>query len=216
LGRTNDGAPEAAGRTSGGIGFTHALSGFNNNIRPSFYNDAVVVYGRFGGSGTLVSKIQSLNITQNQCAGSVGYSVTFTDDPEENLPSGIEERTCTVQLNEPVRETAQQLTPFRALGPIFQRICTTTVGTYQVQCSVRATDNGDRVTDTNRAIEYAEQEMTRLSPNPADYIDLYISNRTKTIDDISRSVTASITWSFSQDIAAIPGDTSPVSLGRIS
>lgn len=216
LGRTNEGAPEAAGRTSGGIGFVHALSGFNNSIRPNFHSDGIIVYDRFGGSGVLVSSPQSLNITQNQCAGTVGYSVTFTDDPTENLPSGIEERTCSVQLTDPVRETAQQLTPFRALGPIFQRICTTSAGSYQVQCSVRATNTGDRVVDTNLAIEHAESEMTRLAPNPADYVDLYISSRSRTIDDTARSITASLTWTFSQDIATVPGDTAPVSLGRIS
>jgi len=216
LGRTNEADPEAAGRTSGGIGFIHALSGFNNAVRPNFHSDAIVVYDRFGGSGTLVVTPQSLSITQNQCAGTIAYNVTFTDDPAENLPSGIQESTCSVQVGHPVRETALQNTPFRSLGPIFQRICTTTQGTYQVQCNVTATNTGDRITDTNRAIEYAESEMTRLSPNPSDYSDIYISARSQTTDDNNRTVSASITWSFSQDLATIPGDTAPVGLTRVS
>jgi hypothetical protein len=215
LGRTNDGVAEAPGRSSGGTGFANALSGFNSDVRPDLFSDALGVYVRYLGSGTLSDNIQGLTITQNQCNGTITYSATFTDDPAEDLPSGIIERTCSIQITDPVREVAAQTAPFRALGQIFQRICTTTPGSYQVQCTVRAANTGDNTVDTNRAIEFAEQEMTRLAPNPPDYNDLYISSRTRNIDDISLSITASLTWTFAQDLATVPGDTAPVSLGRI-
>lgn len=216
LGRTNDGAPEAAGRSSGGTGFAHALSGLSNNVRPNFYSDASTVYTRYNGSSILIDKVQSLSLTQNQCNGTITYSVSYTDDPTVDLPSGIVERSCSVQINEPVVAVAEQTAPFRALGAIFQRVCTTTPGSFQIQCSARAENTGNRVVDTNRAIEFAESEIARLQPNPADYNDIYLSSRSKTINDISRSVTVSVAWTFAQDIATVPGDTDTITLGRIS
>jgi hypothetical protein len=216
LGRTNNGAAEAPGRSSGGTGFANALSGFNNNIRPDFFLDASAIYTRFLGSGTLSSTIQGLSITQNPCNGTITYSATFTDDPSEILPSGILERTCSVQITDPVRTLAIQTSPFRALGAIMQAICTTDPGSYQVQCTVRATNTGNSVIDTNRAIEYAEQELNRLAPNPADYNDIRLTSRNRTMDDVNRSITVSWAWTFTQDLATVPGDTASVVLGRLS
>lgn len=216
LGRTNDGASSAAGRSDGGTGFIHALSGLENNIRPNFYSDAISIYNTYNGTSILVDNVQSLSLTQNPCNGTIGYSVSFTDDPSADLPSGIVEKSCSVQINEPVVVVAEQTAPFRALGSIFQRVCTTSPGSFQIQISARAEDTGDRVVDTNRAIEFAESEVARLQPNPADYNDIYLSSRNKTINDVARSITVSVVWTFAQDIATVPGDTDTISLGRIS
>ncbi len=217
FGRTNDGADEGSSRAGGGTGFINALSGFNSLVRPQWANDALLIYGRYTGSGTLaVTNPQAISVTQNPGNASIAYSVTFTDDASENLPSGIQELSCTVQRTDPVVANAIIAVPFRALGPVFQRLCTTTEGTYTITCNVTAINTGSEIVNTNRALEVAEFEMTRLQPDAADYTALRLTGRQQTIDRINRSVQVSFTWTFAQDIATVPGDEAPISLGRIS
>jgi len=217
MGRTNDGAPAGSSRSSGGTGFTNALSGFNSLVRPDWINDALTVYDRYGGSGSLVTgRPQAISISQNQCAGTVGYSVTYTDNPTENLPSGILDLSCTVQRNDPVVSNAIIGVPFNALGPVFQRLCTTSEGSYAIQCSVAAINTGAEVVDTNRAIEVAEQEIIKLQPNPADYIAMKLTGRNQTVDRINRSINVTYTWTFSQSVDTVPSDTGQITLGRVS
>lgn len=217
MGRTNDGAPAGSSRSSGGTGFVNALSGFENLVRPEWTSDALNVYDRYGGSGALViGRPQSTSISQNPCNGTIGYSVTYTDNPTENLPSGIQERACSVQRNDPVVSNAIIPVPFSALGPVFQRLCSTSAGTYEVTCNVIATNTGQEVIDTNRAIEVAEQEIIKLQPNPANFIKLKLTGRPQNVDRINRSISTTWTWTFSQDIATVPSDTGPITLGRIS
>ena len=217
MGRTNDGAPAGSSRSSGGTGFINALSGFNSLVKPEWTSDALTVYDRYGGSGTLViSRPQSVSISEIPCGGTVGYSVVYTDNPTENLPSGIRDLSCSVQRTDPTVPNAIIPVPFNALGPVFQRLCTTREGSYAIQCNVVALNTGDRVVNTNRAIEVAEQEIIRLQPNPADYVQLKLSGRNQTVDDINRSINVTYTWTFSQSIDTVPSDTGPISLGRIS
>jgi len=217
MGRTNDGAPAGSSRSSGGTGFINAVSGFNGLVRPEWTSDALEVYDRFAASGTLViGNPQSISITQTPCAGTVGYSVTYTDDPAENIPSGIQDLSCSVQRNDPVVSNAIIPVPFNALGPVFQRLCTTSEGSYSVQCNVTATNTGDEIVNTNRAIEVAEQEIIKLQPNPADYNELKLTSRNQTVDRINRSINVTYGWSFAQSIDTVPSDTGPITLGRIS
>lgn len=216
-GRTNDGAPESNGRSSGGTGFANALSGFNNDTRPLWESDALDIYSRFGGSGSLaINNPQSTTITQVPCNGTIQYSITFTDDPQENLPSGIASLSCSVQRTDPTVSNNIIAVPFSALGPVFQRLCTTSEGSYSIQCAVTAINTGNEVVDTNRAIEVAEQEIIRLQPNPADYIELALTGRNQTVDRRARSINVTITYTFSQDVATVPSDDGPITLGRIS
>lgn len=217
MGRTNDGAPAGPSRSSGGTGFVNALSGFNSLVRPDWTSDALEVYDRYGGSGTLViGRPQSISISQTPCNGTVGYSVTYTDNPTENLPSGIQDLSCTVQRNDPVVSNAIIGLPFSALGPVFQRLCTTSEGSYAIQCNVIAFNTGEEIINTNRAIEVAEQEIIKLQPIPADYIELKLTGRSQTVDRINRSINVTYTWTFSQSIDTVPSDTGPITLGRIS
>jgi len=217
FGRTNDGPDAGSSRTGGGTGFINALSGFNSLVRPQWTTDAIITYGRYGGSGSLaITNPQSISVTQNPGNASIAYAVTYTDNPSENLPSGIQEMSCTVQRTDPVVLNAIIAVPFRALGPVFQRLCSTNEGTYTIQCNVTALNTGGEIVDTNRAIEVAEFEMIRLQPEPADYTALRLTGRQQTIDRINRSIQVSFTWTFAQDIATVPGDEAPVSLGRIS
>jgi len=217
MGRTNDGAPAGSSRSSGGTGFVNALSGFNTLVRPEWTSDALEVYDRYGGSGFLViDRPTAVSITQTPCAGTVGYSVTYTDNPTENLPSGIQDLSCSVQRTDPTVSNAIIGVPFAALGPVFQRLCTTSEGSYAIQCNVVAFNTGNEVIDTNRAIEVAEQEIIKLQPNPADYIAMKLTGRNQTVDRINRSINVTYTWTFSQSIDTVPSDTGPITLGRIS
>jgi len=217
MGRTNDGAFASPQRSSGGTGFINALSGFNNTVRPNLSSDALIVYDRYGGSGSLIiGRPQSQSIGQSPCLGTVTYSISYTDDETQVLPSGIEELSCTVQRNDPVVSNASIVAPFSAIGPILQRLCTTSLGSFTVQCSVRATNTGQEIVDTNRAIEVAEQQIIRLQPNPADFNALKLSGRNSTVDKINRSINVSITWDFTQSVGTVPSDTGPITLGRVS
>jgi hypothetical protein len=217
FGRTNDGPDEGHSRTGGGTGFVNALSGFNGLVRPAWTSDANLIYGRYAGSGFLViARPQSISVTQNPGNASIAYSVTYTDNPTANLPSGIKEMSVTLQRNDPVVQNAIIGVPFRALGPVFQRLCTTTEGTYAIQCNVSALNDGNEVLNTNRAIEVAEFEMIRLQPNPSDFTGLKLTGRNQTVDRINRSINVTWTWTFSQDLATVPGDSAQVTLGRIS
>ena len=217
MGRTSDGAPAGPSRSSGGTGFVNALSGFNALVRPDWTSDALAVYDRYGGSGTLViGRPQATSISQTPCAGTVGYSVTFTDNPTENLPSGIQELACTVQRNDPTVSNAIIGVPFSALGPVFQRLCTTSEGSFAIQCNVVAINTGDEIINTNRAIEVAEIEIIKLQPVPSDYIELKLTGRNQTVDRINRSIAVTYTWTFSQSVDSVPSDTAPITLGRIS
>lgn len=217
MGRTNDGAAAGPQRSSGGTGFTNALSGFRAQVRPLFGSDANVIYSRYGGSGTLaINNPQAISISETPQVGTIGYSITFTDDPSENLPSGIQELSCSVARNDPVVANAIIGVPFNALGPVFQRLCTTTEGTYAITCNVTATNTGNEVVNTNRAIEVAEQEIIRLQPNPANYTALRLTGRSQTIDRINRNINVTLTWTFAQSIDTVPSDTGPITLGRIS
>ena len=217
MGRSNDGPFAGNQQTGGGTAFINAQSGFNTLVRPNWINDALTVYDRYGGSGTLaIGNPQAISITETPCNGQIAYSVTYTDDPSENLPSGIQDLSCTVQRTDPVVQNAEITVPFRALGPVFQRLCTTTAGSYSVQCNVVATNTGQEVVDTNRAIEVAEQEIIKLQPNPADYTDLRLTGRNQTVDRIGRSINVTYSWTFSQSIDTVPSDTGPITLGRIS
>ena len=217
LGRTNDGAIAGIGRSGGGTGFANALSGFNNRIRPLLPTDALNLYSKYLGSGILATgKTQSFSITETPCLGTVSYSVSYTDDSTQNLPSGIAELSSSVQKTDPTVLFASHAIPFRAIGNLLQDIFTSSPGTYVVQSSCRALNTGDRVVNTNRAIEVLEQEMIRLQPNAADYITLKLTGRSFTVDDITRSANATYTWTYTKDIATIPSPTAPISLGRIS
>ena len=121
-----------------------------------------------------------------------------------------------MQRTDPIVPNAIIGVPFNALGPVFQRLCTTSEGSYGIQCNVVAINTGERVIDTNRAIEVAEQEIIRLQAVPADFIQLKLTGRSQTVDDINRSINVTYTWTFSQAVDTVPSDTGPISLGRIS
>jgi hypothetical protein len=202
----------------GGVGFDRACSGFINHVKPQLPADASGVYQKYKqtiGSGLNVNNPTSFSISQNKCRGTVGFSVTYSDDLAANLPSGISTRTCAVNISEGIRVFASHPIPFRRLGPIVQDIKTTSEGSISIQCQVQAKNTGDNVADTNRAIAFLEEEINRLKAqhaNPANFIDIRISGIEQSIDDIALTSSATANFIFTVDIANVQSVSSDISL----
>lgn len=197
-------------------GYDNAISGFNNVVRPRIPTDASGVYSRFQGAGTLaINNPQSISITENRREGSITYNFSYTDDPGENLPSGIASRTCSVQYTEALQEFVFHPVFSRQIGPLLQDICTTQTGSVQVQCSVTAKSSNDSIADTNRAIAFAQDEINRLRPNASDYIEMRISQQSQTNNENELSCTASVTYTVTSAIDSVPSVNSDIVLRSV-
>jgi len=209
----------SAGEPEGGPGFARACSGFINSVRPQLKWDASGVYEKYkegsSGSGLALYNPTSFSITQNKCRGTVDFSITFTDDPSANLPSGITSRTCSVSTVEGIGLKVGHAIPFRRLGNIIQDIKTTTEGTVSIQCQAQAKNTGNATSDTNRAIEFVQDEINRLKSiygNPANFVTLRISNLNQQLSDTDLTSSATLEMTFTVDIANVPDVNSDISL----
>lgn len=207
------------GHGDGGVGFERAVSGFINHVKPSLRWEASGVYTRYkeGGvpSGIAVYNPTTFSVTQNKCRGTVDFSITFTDDPSANLPSGIVSSSANIAITEGLRLYASHAIPFRRLGNIIQDIKTTTEGSISIQCQATAKNTGDATADTNRAIQYIQDELNRLKnlhANPADFITLRISNLNQQFSTTDLTSQASLDFIFTVDLADVPDVNSDVSL----
>ncbi len=207
------------GHGPGGVGFERAASGFINHVKPALRWEASGVYERYkegiAGSGLAVYNPTSFSVTQNKCRGTVDFSITFTDDPSANLPSGIVSSTCSVSITEGIRLYASHAIPFRRLGNIIQDIKTTTEGSISIQCQATAKNTGDATNDTNRAIQYVQDEINRLKSmhaNPANFITLRISNLNQQFSATDLNSQATLDFIFTVDLATVPDVNSDISL----
>ena len=203
----------------GGAGFERAASGFLNTIKPALPTQANEVYNRYKvniGSGLNTDSPTAYSISENRCNGTVAFSITYTDNLTANLPSGIASRSCSASINEGVRLFASHAIPFRRLGNLLQDIRTTTEGSITLSCNAQAKNTGDPVVDTNRAIEAVQDELNRLRgihARPADFVTLRVTgNPTQEIDDRGLSCSASITYAFTVDLAAVQDANTDISL----
>lgn len=225
---TIDGTVQGLGRTlvamepDGGVGFARACSGFINVVRPQLPWDASGVYVKYkvttGGSGLALFNPTAYSISQNKCRGTVSFSVSYTDDPSANLPSGITSRTCSVNRVEGIRLFASHAIPFRRLGNLLQDIKTTTETTISIQCQAQAKNTGDTTLDTNRAIEFVQDEINRLKnqhANVADFITLRISNLSQQISDIELTCSATLDLIGTVDLATVASVGSDITLRTI-
>jgi len=206
----------------GGNGFDRASSGFLNVIQPQLKWDASGVYTKYkpGGSssGLVIFNPRSYSITENRCRGTIDFSVSYTDDPSANLPSGIVDRTCSVSTVEGVRVKASQAIPFRRLGNIIQDMKTTTEGTISIQCQAQSKNTGQPISDTNRAIEAVQDEINRLKnihANEANFVTLRISNLNQQFSETDLTCTASLDFIFTIDLSDAPAVGSDISLRTI-
>jgi len=203
----------------GGVGFERACSGFVNTVRPQLQWDASGVYEKYKQgvsiSGLALSKPTAFSTTQNVCRGTIDFSITFTDDLTAHLPSGIVNRSCSVATIEGIRLFASHAIPFRRLGNIVQDIKTSTEGSISIVCQAQARSTGDNAADTNRAIQFVQDEINRLKnqhANPADFVTLRIANLNQQFSDTDLTSAVTLDFAFTVDLAAVPNETSDISL----
>lgn len=207
------------GNDVGGVGFERAASGFINHIKPNLPNDASGIYLKYKPdatpTGLVVANPTAFSITQNKCQGTVNFSVTYTDDPQANLPSGIINSACSISRTNGIRLFATHAIPFRRLGNIVQDIKTTTEGSISISCSATARNTGNSKQDVNRAIEFVQDELNRLKnlyANPADFVTIRISNLSESFSERERSSNATLDFVFTVDLADVADINSDISL----
>ena len=203
----------------GGVGFERAVSGFINAVKPQLPWDASGVYGRYkvGGasSGLAIFNPTAYSITQNSCQGTINFSVTYTDDPAANLPSGIVNSSSTVSTVEGLKLYVSHAIPFRRLGNIVQDIKTTTEGSISIQCQAQAKNTGSKTADTTRAILYVQGEINRLkaiNANSANFVVLRISNFSQQFSETDLTSQCTLEYAFTVDLANTPDPNADIAL----
>lgn len=199
------GTVQGAGRTDGTNtafnAFNLAQSGYLASVQPNFANDASGVYLAYGGSGILnIGNPTSKSITENKFLGTVGYAVTFSDDPSLNLPSGIADQSLSIQRKDPIPLIVSHVIPQRRISNILQYIGTPTEGTININVNIKAISTGNPVADTNTALAYAQLLINQNRPNPSDFITLRLEDVSYNPDKLKLTVSASVTWVFTTDI----------------
>lgn len=219
------GSVQGLGRTTsftnptGGDGYDRACSGFVNVVRPALALDASGIYVKYKNlpnvSGLIVDNPTSYSTTQNRCRGTIDFSVTYTDDPAANLPSGISNLSSSINITEGVRVFASHAIPFRRLGPIIQDIKTTSEGTISIQCQAQSKNSLGPIDDTNRAITTVQGEINRLKDlhaNPASFVDIRITNLNQQFSDQDLTCSASLDFAFTVDLGVVPDLNADISL----
>jgi len=222
------GSVQGLGRTltpldaEGGVGYFRAASGFANYVRPQLPWTASGVYIRFksgsggaGGSGLALNNPTAFSISQNKCRGSIDFSITYTDNPNANLPSGIASKTSNVNIVEGTRVQVSHPVPFRRLGSIIQDIKTTTDGSINIQCQAVAKNTGNNTIDTNLAIAFVQNEINRLKDiyaNTANFVTLRITGLNQQTSDIERSCNVTLEYAFTIDLATVQAVGSTITL----
>lgn len=218
---TINGTLQGAGRTDGTAtqytAFYLAQSGYLNSIYPALPSDASGIYTSYGGSGTLnVNNPTARNITENRFLGTVSYSITYSDNPADNLPSGIAEQSLTIRRDDPITLFASHIIPQRRLGNILQNIGTPTEGRITISARIKATTTGDNIADTNTAISYAQDLINQNRPNPNDFITLRLESVSIEPDKLNLSVDATVTYVFTIDLAQVPQPDSDITFNPVT
>lgn len=199
------GYPRSDGTNHEGSAFYNAQSGYFNDVYPSIPVEAQALYDSYGSSGTLnLGKTQAYSIGENRYLGTLTYSLSYTDDPGENLPSGIIEQTVSVQRNEAVSMRQGHTIPQRRLGALFQDIGTPTVGTISIQATAKAENTNDADADINRAIAHIQDLINANRPNPAEFIQIYITTQDQTHDPLQLTASANVAYQYTVDLATVP------------
>lgn len=195
---TINGNIEGLGRFDTAIGA--AVSGWNIYVQPVLSGIAYQSYVELSGNGTLnLNRQQSLSVSKDPFNGNVGYSVTYNDNPAEDLPSGISEIQITKQVNFPVEKTAVFEIPRRLQGSIVHRLGTPTDGNITINGTVA----GVPETQLDYVKTVAEDEVNSLRPSVALYNELWLNSKSVTENDIDKSLSFSLTWGFTDNFTSV-------------
>lgn len=214
---TIQGYPRSDGTDDPYAAFYNAQSGYLNTIEPGLPALASGLYTNYGGSGTLaVTNPQSINITENRFLGTLAYSLQYTDDPAEVLPSGIVEQTLNVQRKDGIRLMVSHVIPQRRLGNVLQDIQTPTPGTFTITATAKSENTGDVVADVNRAISHVQDLVNQNRPNPAEFINIRLVDVTQDHSKIELTANVTVSYEFVMDLAQVNAPDSDIILFPIA
>lgn len=186
----------------------NAVSGWNNHVQPGLSGLAADVYSGFGGSGTLnVSNQQSFSVTKDPFDGRLGYSVSYTDNPAENLPSGITELSISKQINFPLERVAAIDIPGRAAGAVLHKIGAPTNGSVTINGSLR----GVPTTQVAYMKQVAEDEVNAIAPNSALYNEFWLQTFTTTEDEKTKQFSFNLVWGFTDNLVNVQDPSGTIS-----
>lgn len=200
---TLNGNIKGLGRNGDDIAFSRALDAFSNQIRPAFAADASGIYSQFGGDATLfTSNTSNFSVTRNRFAGTVDYTIAFSDSESENLPSGILDFSLGVQVQEPVRVFASFPIAERSLGNVVQDVGTSNPGTFSIQGNAV----GKPGFSFNALLAFVEDKINEKRPNQNNYVTLIPASQSVTKDEINNTVQFNIQWQFTEELSQVFGD----------
>ncbi len=185
-----------------------AVSGWTNNVQPSLSGWASSGYTALGGTSTLnVAKVQSLSATNDLFHGRVGYSVSYNDDPLDNLPSGIAEFNINKQITLPIRKIVGFEIPSRIAGSIIHDVGTPTDGNI----SINGTAKGVLDTQLPYVKEFCEDEINALRPNVALYNELWFTTFNQTENQDQKTFSFNVTWAYTDSLGNVPSSSGDIS-----
>jgi len=197
---------EGLGRFDAAI--DNAVSGWNTVVSQEVSGTAFGVYVEFGGGGTLnVNKVQSLSVTKDVFGGRVGYSVSYNDDPQDDLPSGIVEFSINKQIKLPIRKKAVFPIPSRIIGSIVHDIGTPTDGSIVIN----GTAQGVIDTQLDYVKNFAEDEINSLRPNVALFNELFFTDFNQTENEDQKTFSFNISWAFTDSLSNVPSPSGEIS-----
>ncbi len=186
------------------ICFTNALAAYDTNIEPFLSAEALEMYDRFAGSGTLAANNPKSNsITQAEFNGTIGYSRSYDDDPASDLPSDIESLSISVAIDEPVQLFATIAIPERSVGPVVQDIQTTTPGTYTLTGTTQGKIGVSIATVKAFAIDQINANLPTVAALSAQ--TLVLTRKVITTDTLNRTVAFNLVWQWTSAQAAADG-----------
>ncbi len=195
---TINGSIEGMGRFETAI--NAAMSGWNDNVQPALSGQAYDIYLALGGSGSLnVGRQQAFSVSRDGFNGTVGYSVSYNDDPAEDLPSGISDIQITKQVQFPVEKAVPFEIPGRAQGSILHKIGTPTDG----QITINGTVQGEAQTQLTYVKQIAEDEVNALRPNVASFNELWLQTKNGTENDKQKSFSFNLVWGYTDNLAGV-------------
>ena len=186
-----------------------ALSGWNDHVQPALSGIAFETYLAFSGLGNLnVGRQQSFSVSRDPFAGTIGYSVSYNDNPAEDLPSGIHDIQISKQVTFPLEKTVSFEIPGRAQGSIIHRVGTPTDG----QITINGTIQGEVTTQLTYVKQIGEDEINALRPNVAEFNELRMTGKSVTENDPAKTVSFNLGWGFTDNLSSVQSASGEVTL----
>jgi hypothetical protein len=190
----------------GDVAYTRARSKWTS-VQPQLPGVASGIYSDLGGTATLfTSNYKTLSVTRNSFAGTIDYSVSYSDSPSENLPSGVLEFTLNYSDSKATRVYASFPIPERALGNVIQDVATSTEGAI----SINGTAVGKPDFSFNSLKTFVESKVNARRPNSANFETLRMSQHNVTEDEDNNRIQFTFGWTYTVELsnAAVDGDVS--------